>query len=90
MRQVHEEQGNTAVDYSGRQDSDPGDPLSVGDSGVKIGPRINAFQYVAKTAGVVYGLAENVVNDLIEIGKTVGKESQRLKNTDDTYRGLAR
>jgi hypothetical protein len=63
MRQVHEEQGNTAVDYSGRQDSDLGDPLSVGDSGVKIAPRINAFQYVVMTAGVVYGLAEHRVQN---------------------------
>jgi hypothetical protein len=66
-----------------KQDGDPGDPLSVGDSGVKIGPRINGFQYAAMTAGVIYGLAENVVKDILEIGKTVGKESQRLKDVED-------
>ncbi|MCG8486744.1 MAG: hypothetical protein MI756_04675 [Chromatiales bacterium] len=49
MRQVHEEQGNTAVDYTSRQNDRPGSqsvgPLSVSDARVEIGPRPNQSQY---------------------------------------------
>ncbi|MET0090978.1 MAG: hypothetical protein ABW068_13360 [Candidatus Thiodiazotropha sp.] len=83
VRQAHEEQGNTAVDYSGQQGNDLDDPLGVSDIGVKTGPRINGFQYTAMTAGVAYGLVENTVMGLVDMGKTVCKESEGLKNVDN-------
>ncbi len=83
VRQVHEEQGNTAVDYSGQQGDELVDPLGVSDTGVKIGPQINGLQYTAMTAGVAYGLVENTVMGLVDMGKTVCKESEGLKNVDN-------
>ncbi|MES9955089.1 MAG: hypothetical protein ABW104_19820 [Candidatus Thiodiazotropha sp. 6PLUC2] len=84
MRQVHEEQGSTAVDYTGTQSDSSGsqsdDPLSVSDAGVEIGPGLNPLQYTAMTSGVVYGLAENTVKGIVQMGVAVGKESQDLKN----------
>jgi hypothetical protein len=93
MRQVHEEQGNTAVDYTGRQNNNPGsqsdDPLSVSDAGVEIGPRPNPLQYGAMTSGVLYGLAENTVEGIVQMGVAVGKESEDLKNVDNLeYAGI--
>jgi hypothetical protein len=94
MRQVHEEQGNTAVDYTGKQASSNSsnyadDPLNVSDAGVEIGPRISVTDYAAMTSGIVYGLVENTVKGIAHMGAVVGKESQELKNVDNLeYAGI--
>ncbi|MCG7973724.1 MAG: hypothetical protein JAZ16_01535, partial [Candidatus Thiodiazotropha taylori] len=93
MRQVHEEQGGTAVDYTGNRNESPSgesaDPLSVSDAGVDIGPRPTPLQYVAMTSGIGYGLAENTVKGLLQIGEEVAKESPELKNVDNLeYAGI--
>ncbi|MCG7897608.1 MAG: hypothetical protein JAY85_04035 [Candidatus Thiodiazotropha weberae] len=93
MRQVHEEQGNTAVNYTGKRNESPSgesdDPLSVSDAGVDIGPRPTPLQYAAMTSGVGYGLAENTVKGLVQLGVAVGKKSPDLKNVDNLeYAGI--
>ncbi|MCG7967637.1 MAG: hypothetical protein JAY63_13645 [Candidatus Thiodiazotropha taylori] len=93
MRQMHEEQGSTAVDYTGNRNENPSgesaDPLSVSDAGVDIGPRPTPLQYVAMTSGIGYGLAENTVKGLLQIGEVVAKESPELKNVDNLeYAGI--
>ncbi|MCG8125448.1 MAG: hypothetical protein N0E55_16045 [Candidatus Thiodiazotropha taylori] len=93
MRQMHEEQGSTAVDYTGNRNESPSgesaDPLSVSDAGVDIGPRPTPLQYVAMTSGIGYGLAENTVKGLLQIGEAVAKESPELKNVDNLeYAGI--
>ncbi|MCG8039473.1 MAG: hypothetical protein JAZ19_20855 [Candidatus Thiodiazotropha taylori] len=93
MRQMHEEQGGTAVDYTGNRNESPSgesaDPLSVSDAGVDIGPRPTPLQYAALTSGVGYGLAENTVKGLLQIGEVVAKESPELKNVDNLeYAGI--
>ncbi|MCG7926091.1 MAG: hypothetical protein JAY67_11165 [Candidatus Thiodiazotropha taylori] len=93
MRQMHEEQGSTAVDYTGNRNESPSgesaDPLSVSDAGVDIGPRPTPLQYAALTSGVGYGLAENTVKGLLQIGEAVAKESPELKNVDNLeYAGI--
>ncbi|MCG7917578.1 MAG: hypothetical protein N0E37_07470 [Candidatus Thiodiazotropha taylori] len=93
MRQMHEEQGSTAVDYTGNRNESPSgesaDPLSVSDAGVDIGPRPTPLQYVAMTSGIGYGLAENTVKGLLQIGEEVAKESPELKNVDNLeYAGI--
>ncbi|MCG7956070.1 MAG: hypothetical protein JAY91_11150 [Candidatus Thiodiazotropha endolucinida] len=93
MRQMHEEQGSTAVDYTGNRNENPSgesaDPLSVSDAGVDIGPRPTPLQYAALTSGVGYGLAENTVKGLLQIGEAVAKESPELKNVDNLeYAGI--
>ncbi|MEW8218220.1 MAG: hypothetical protein AB2770_07685 [Candidatus Thiodiazotropha taylori] len=93
MRQMHEEQGSTAVDYTGNRNKSPSgesaDPLSVSDAGVDIGPRPTPLQYVAMTSGIGYGLAENTVKGLLQIGEEVAKESPELKNVDNLeYAGI--
>ncbi|MCG7983389.1 MAG: hypothetical protein JAY90_11660 [Candidatus Thiodiazotropha lotti] len=93
MRQVHEEQGSTAVDYTGNRNESPSgqsdDPLSVSDAGVEIGPRPSLLQYTAMTSGIGYGLAENTVKGLVQIGVVVGKESPDLENVDNLeYAGI--
>ncbi|MCG7997706.1 MAG: hypothetical protein JAZ06_20060 [Candidatus Thiodiazotropha taylori] len=93
MRQMHEEQGSTAVDYTGNRNDSPSgqsaDPLSVSDAGVDIGPRPTPLQYAALTSGVGYGLAENTVKGLLQIGEAVAKESPELKNVDNLeYAGI--
>ncbi|MEW8273065.1 MAG: hypothetical protein AB2733_03250 [Candidatus Thiodiazotropha taylori] len=93
MRQMHEEQGSTAVDYTGNRNKSPSgesaDPLSVSDAGVDIGPRPTPLQYVAMTSGIGYGLAENTLKGLLQIGEEVAKESPELKNVDNLeYAGI--
>ncbi|MEW8258495.1 MAG: hypothetical protein AB2720_06930, partial [Candidatus Thiodiazotropha taylori] len=93
MRQMHEEQGSTAVDYTGNRNESPSgesaDPLSVSDAGVDIGPRPTPLQYVAMTSGIGYGLAENTLKGLLQIGEEVAKESPELKNVDNLeYAGI--
>ncbi|MCG8069773.1 MAG: hypothetical protein JAY84_18150 [Candidatus Thiodiazotropha taylori] len=93
MSQMHEEQGGTAVDYTGNRNESPSgvsaDPLSVSDAGVDIGPRPTPLQYAALTSGVGYGLAENTVKGLLQIGEAVAKESPELKNVDNLeYAGI--
>jgi hypothetical protein len=55
MRQVHEEQGNTAVEYTGNRIESPGspidDPLSVSEVGVEIGLRPNQSQFGVMISG---------------------------------------
>ncbi|MBV2121690.1 MAG: hypothetical protein KUF74_09565 [Candidatus Thiodiazotropha sp. (ex Ctena orbiculata)] len=93
MRQMHKEQGSTAVDYTGNRNESPSgesaDPLSVSDAGMDIGPRPAPLQYVAMTSGIGYGLAENTVKGLLQIGEVVAKESPELKNVDNLeYAGI--
>ncbi|MCG8018267.1 MAG: hypothetical protein JAY97_18830 [Candidatus Thiodiazotropha sp. 'RUGA'] len=93
MRQMYEEQGSTAVDYTGNRNESPSgqsaDPLSVSDAGVDIGPRPTPLQYAALTSGVGYGLAENTVKGVLQIGVAVAKESAELKNVDNLeYAGI--